>query len=560
MSCLEGLPDELFLIISSYLHKFDLLYAFTNLNQRFQQIILPYVYEFDLSNDKLSYEHFWFFYDKILPLFIQNIRSLKLGGIHQLELFPENIRNFNNLQSIHIKCAKNVIEHEILVVNERQFFVDALHLPFLSEMTVMFIKEETLNIISSCISPKLENLTLILEYIDFNFNGLSIMPSIKQLTINLKTMNETMKLLSFVPNIEKLSLSVIGFDMVAGLIEIPKQLQKLQLEFGAFRSWMIKSSLSVETVKSFVNLFKNQLHSLTLIGISIRDKDFVDFNKFQNIISDLNHLQNFEYCINTIHRPDSLFMNVEKLPESTYNVFTIPRPQPFDTFSERLKCRQSFSLTHVTYRSINCDTLDVDCMSGVPRTWKLNADSFANLQTIHFVDPIDDCSDEMRMCTAKIIAISSSKLQHIKMDCSGEGTIKICHRLKEMIPHGQENLSKIQYLQMSTSMGRSESNYDKRTFFIELSTIFPNLKAMRLWIEQDSIGNSYETFSQFIDDIRAKFKSMTMLILGMWLLDSEKFRNYYTDVLNQLKENNSLYYTVIDRDGNNAFLILNIWL
>ncbi|CAF3868905.1 unnamed protein product, partial [Adineta steineri] len=55
---MESLPDELLLIIFQYFNRFDLLDSFGNLNQRFQRILEPYLYEIDLIREDLSYQHF----------------------------------------------------------------------------------------------------------------------------------------------------------------------------------------------------------------------------------------------------------------------------------------------------------------------------------------------------------------------------------------------------------------------------------------------------------------------------------------------------------------------
>jgi hypothetical protein len=55
---MECLPNELFYVIFSYLHKIDLVYAFINLNQRFQRLIMPYLDESDFTQSNISFRHF----------------------------------------------------------------------------------------------------------------------------------------------------------------------------------------------------------------------------------------------------------------------------------------------------------------------------------------------------------------------------------------------------------------------------------------------------------------------------------------------------------------------
>jgi hypothetical protein len=99
----EDFPDELFLLIFCYLHKFDLLFAFTKLNRRFEQITTPYFYEIDLAHGHQPFNrHFTLLCQNILPSNGNKVRSVKLAGRKQLKLFRSYIRQLTNLQSLTI--------------------------------------------------------------------------------------------------------------------------------------------------------------------------------------------------------------------------------------------------------------------------------------------------------------------------------------------------------------------------------------------------------------------------------------------------------------------------
>jgi hypothetical protein len=75
---MEFLPDELLIIIFRHLHRFDLIYSFDNLNQRFQRIIEPYLNSIDLIRENPSFKPFSHFSKHILPVYGHKIRELKL--------------------------------------------------------------------------------------------------------------------------------------------------------------------------------------------------------------------------------------------------------------------------------------------------------------------------------------------------------------------------------------------------------------------------------------------------------------------------------------------------
>ena len=167
MTVLESLPDELLLLTFRYLHKFDLLYAFTTLNQRFEQIVHPYLSDLDLTNDNYpSYQYFRLFYEHILSTNTHNIRSLKLVGYHQLQFFQPYICRFVNLESLSIGNASNS--------GQQAFLIEALSVPSLTELSVSFAQENILRTISSCASPNLNKLTLIYSYVDPNIDDVFI--------------------------------------------------------------------------------------------------------------------------------------------------------------------------------------------------------------------------------------------------------------------------------------------------------------------------------------------------------------------------------------------------
>ncbi|CAF1384626.1 unnamed protein product [Adineta steineri] len=90
-TCLERLPNELFVEIFGYLTGVDATYAFSQLNYRFQQLLLTYVNTFDFQSvSKLKFDYVTKHHD------IQQWQSLRLSNNDQT---PGQIRLFSQLYS-----------------------------------------------------------------------------------------------------------------------------------------------------------------------------------------------------------------------------------------------------------------------------------------------------------------------------------------------------------------------------------------------------------------------------------------------------------------------------
>jgi hypothetical protein len=92
-------------------------------------------------------------------------------------------------------------------------------------------------------------------------------------------------------------------------LKVPKTLQKLHLEFGNDRKY--GTQLNLDVIKKLLNVFKNEVRSLTLIIINAVE-EFSNFDDFQSLINNFINLQKFEYYIRTNYQPNSpLFPNVQ---------------------------------------------------------------------------------------------------------------------------------------------------------------------------------------------------------------------------------------------------------
>ncbi|CAF4235963.1 unnamed protein product, partial [Adineta steineri] len=175
---MESLPNELHLLIFRYLHNFDILYGFCNLNQRFQRIIQSYLCDIDLTQTNLSYKQFLLLAEQIIPVQGSLVRSLKFAIVPHLPSL--RLRQLINLQSLAIVGC---LTHD----DNYNFLVDALSLSTLSELSIHITDQDMFRIISTNASQRLTKLILqdSLHISDSYFNDIQQMPYIKCLSIRI---------------------------------------------------------------------------------------------------------------------------------------------------------------------------------------------------------------------------------------------------------------------------------------------------------------------------------------------------------------------------------------
>jgi hypothetical protein len=547
---LESLPGELLLLIFSYLHRFHIIYGFTNLNRRFERFVYPYVHDIDLTeHNSPSYRIFSFFLKHIISTQGQHIRSLKLSGCDQLKFFRPHIRRLVNLESLIIKNDQETDYYYVQQLNN--FVVEALSIPTLSKLTICPSGEDVLTTISSSSTlSKLTSLTLIYPFGLLNLNGVSQMPNIKSFSVTLPRVATIIEIFKVMPNLIELNISSVNLYGSANMngLKVPNTLQKLHLEYGRYQRLMPLSSF--ETLKMFLDRFKDQLRSLTVIAIDA-DDDFANFEKFQSLVLNFTRLETFQYYIRTGHKPDwpSLFPNVEQLPDSSYSIFTQPKPQNFDTISEREKVNCSdINLQQLFY----CHTLSISKSESSSQahstTFEPNDDNLKliKLQNIQFIDLIEHFAPNILRSLRKVKALSPNL---ISLEISTRDTEQL---IKSLGPPDRRS-HQIIHLQLSIDCS---DNYH-RIFFSKLSQIFPNLKELKICGSQPVPFDCITSLTEFIDHLRNCFRNLSHLILEIWLLDAPIQSEYYEKELEKLRTVNSLDFTTT---GSKGISCLNIWL
>jgi hypothetical protein len=355
-------------------------------------------------------------------------------------------------------------------------------------------------------------------------------------------------------NLEELNLSVLRFDDFEDvhLLEVPQTLEKLHLRYGYYDGI---GKPSIEMTKSFLNVFKSQIRSFTLIVIKT-EKEFSNFVNLQSLVSNFTRLQTFQYDIRTKYQPDSRFPNVEQLPDFSYSIFTLPRLQPFDTKTSRratlaLKLDSDLKLQDLYH----CNTLELTPHSSVPTTFELKDDvKFVNLKKIQFNSSIEQCTPEVHRFLSKVITLSPN-LNTLGV-YTGQAKAMIQH-LKSFL---SENKASKRILRLECKAWWSGDSYVK-TFFCELSSIVPNLKSLALSCAIQFMGEYSTTPSTLIEELRINFRNSTHLKLRMTPGDDISRRLFANcrkelEKIQQQREN-SVYYTIERGQGN---YYLNIWL
>ncbi|CAF3832573.1 unnamed protein product [Rotaria magnacalcarata] len=337
---MEYLPDELLLLSFRYLHRFDLLYTFKDLNRRFQQIVEPYLYKVNLTQANLSYKHFRLFVKHILPSHGNSIRSLTVSGLQLFDLVRLHLHHLPSLESITLKRPLiDTVRSDKL----EKFLIQVLRIPTLTHLSIDYHGGIIFELISKYAAPNLQTLKVLHSY-DFYYFGYVTQqsPYLKRLSINLMSTIDLVKLFQVAVNLNQLNLSLYTFADLE-VREVPDTLEKLHLEidFRLLKSKNNKKSLhqsNFHMLSKLLNNFRNNLKYLDLIVLNA-EKEFSDFDKLHSLVNNFDQLETFEYDIRTKYRPDQRFPNVEELisANSTYSVYTNPRPQPFDTSFKRVE-------------------------------------------------------------------------------------------------------------------------------------------------------------------------------------------------------------------------------
>ncbi len=518
---MECLPDELLLLIFRHLHELDIICAFHSLNRRFQQITDPYLYNIDLTKENnVSYKTVYVFINDILPSHGHKIRSLTLGRGQQRRLFQPYIHQLTNLEFLTLKSDGTSKSNYIYELH--QFLTQVLSLRTLNELSIPEGRK-TLKTIAFSASHNLTALTLLgsngLPYL----NCVSHMPFIRRFTV----------------------------DLISS-----KTFVKLHLEFEEdihASQWNWKSSF--EPIKLFLDIFKNNLKSLTLIGIT-RSKEFSNFDQFQSLVNSFTRIQTFQYHISTNHQPDCRFSNIKKLLDCNYCFGTLPQPDTLKIKSGLTKLEFSLWPKRTPQQLLMCSILYVTRNEYLPTALlsffeSKNDIRLVNLKKVDFLHAIEDVTPTTLELLSKLITLSPN-IQTLSVYISK--TEKTIEHLKELFSNGPQRILNVE----CNSHWTTDDSYHS-TFFYELSKIFPKLQTLTFPCVQKFIDQYPMTLADLIRNLRKDFLRLTSFKLRMIKYDETCQRNFdsYMSNFDDSIQQNPLYYTV-ERGKRKYFL--NIWL
>ncbi|CAF1251430.1 unnamed protein product [Adineta ricciae] len=561
----EHLPDELLLFAFGYLHKFEIIYGFTKLNQRFDAIVIPYLYEIDLANNHRPYNrHFTLLCQYILPLNGSHVRSVKLAGNKQLQLFRPYICQLVNLKSVIIKDEQTDTFDEPDELY--RFLGEVLLMPSLSELSVLCAPSNILKTLSSLALEKLTTVTL------FYFQGLyhwglksvTRMPQITYLSVNMNGVVNLSELLEITPNVESLHLyfsDMYESEIQHTHVELPRTLKELQVILGHYTTY---SSITFSATKGFLYILRGEFESLMLTVIN-GDKDFADYSNVYSLVENFDHLQTFQYYIETAYTPDSRFSNFEQLPDATYLIYTYPKlNQDCDRAPFNRKYFRSDLNSQLTMRSLyNSSELRIGTNSHerrptAPTMILQNNPRLTNLKSIAFGYGSNKLAPDVWQYASQVIALSPN-LSELKVTY----TKNFVKKIYGTVPSKQ--LKRITYLLVWFEEKDSENGFYPSTFLLDVSRMMPNLKVLELNIGFAAIAVFVTSSVKLIQDARNYFKKVTCVKVSSFLRTAEEkeaIDRYKKCLLEVGERTRTWFYCPIKTESREVskYRCLYIWL
>lgn len=508
---LEAIPDELFLHIFRYLHKFDLLFSFTNLNQRFEQLVEPYLYEVNLTDHYTpSYRQFRPFYRHILPLYAQKIQSLRLSGYEQLQLFQPYISQLTTLKSLLIETKRwdNKTDYQRAFYH---FLVQMLSsIRSLRELSVVPPGNFDMELVSA-VANNLTTLTFICHYLSpMNVSNLTPMSSLKSLTFDACSTECLFELLDATPNLEELNLVltiVISIKHSLNKFKAPKSLRQLLLKVDGYRNVRFGNPLSLKTIKTFLSVFQNEVRHLTLIALNVSEQ-LSYFDQLQSLVQNFVHLEQFDYFIRTAHQPRTsdlgLFPHIKQFPDSSYSLSNIICSQQLPTFEEIEQTVDSVLTMEELYNSTQ---LYASFCSSASNILDLQGAKFQldNLRSIVFRNPVNKSHDTFNQFMRNVIILSPN-LSSLTLPTHVDTTHVIKQLCDLVSSERRKQITDLRLAAMSTKW-----LYFHSTFWSELSDVLPNLRKLRLENDFKFIYQYAPTLLEFLQMIRKIFRKITHL-------------------------------------------------
>ncbi|CAF1446622.1 unnamed protein product [Adineta ricciae] len=528
MTTLETLPDEIFLIIFRYLHKMDLLYAFSKLNSRFEQLITPCFYEmnFTSQNPTLCYPYkpYLRFIDYVFSQHGRKICLLKLGSELQSKLLHRRITQFINLESVElIKSYENNDSDEFLKI--------LLSIPSLSHLKLTIKNDDMLKTIVTQATSNLTTLHFV-DLPEFQIaDSCRKLIHVKRLFVSLRDYcNRNLPMLfTLIPNLTEANLAIKQFRFNSSFSAI--HLKKLHIEKRNF------FPTDYDELQEFLsNFIQAPLVKFTLILFDAT-RDFGDFDKLTALVRHFPYLESFHYYIEKSDEPDTRFLPHVEHVEGKYNryaFFTEPKSQPFDYVRKNRHLSAYLQFTQL--RDINdfrtCKSLEIDYDSlrfRLTHLFKIVKDLtiLENLTKLslncmfrwqgkdHYLYPLVD-TDEYSFL--RWVLRISPKLNTLSVctDCTKD----IIQELRKLT--SSQTSSRIIHFH-AEDIAKYSCTYHS-TFFKELAELYPSLKTLSFICNDEYRKKFPETLLEFIVTMRNLFPKLVCMTLGIiYQMDLDRY-------------------------------------
>ncbi|CAF1211884.1 unnamed protein product [Adineta steineri] len=312
----EQLPDELLLIICSYLSSFHIIKAFNDLNYRLNCTINQYRQNIDLRG--LNLRQFYFFCKMIRSSFGNKVNSIILSNaapsVRQLTLFRKQIEPF--IQLLPNLQRLTLIDY---YDDELDLFLPLISiLKNLKELKITFVKNKNESTLCSLITQMLTDNFIyfdhipkrrkrdvsILEKLIFTGTGyLKLTPiyneTITHLTLEIENTDDLFEIFTGFDRLQYLNVNMKELTVLtSNLYDILYKERKIQclslLDFRFQAKWQ-PEVLSFNQFLSILNSLPNLQHlSCTLKSEVTQDKlansDYIKKERWRNLFAEFHYL------------------------------------------------------------------------------------------------------------------------------------------------------------------------------------------------------------------------------------------------------------------------------
>ena len=286
MGVASDLPDELWLIIFSYLNTVDVFQSFENLNQHFNDLVYDSAQHFILPSNVTNA---WL--ETTLPLIPQPIQTL---SFHESSLLfiCHNLYYFSNIQSVNLegnrwKMAMKLFTQPLLTVLKSS-------LKYLSDVTPLnnTLSNETRTLINYS-NNEYYDILLMIQKITNEVHEDNLCPFIIRLSIEVNVFEMLSVICTRGINLRHLKIHYInlGFRDESSITQFDFSVRRASLRILKIISRNARNLVSFE---GFLRWFDESLEKLVL---DINSIDQIDGNILQSLCQPFQKLKRFHFFI-----------------------------------------------------------------------------------------------------------------------------------------------------------------------------------------------------------------------------------------------------------------------